>query len=359
MKSKHQRIIGLDILRVISLIAIFCYHYLIEYVLAVETTLPWMHDLSYFFNVVARPASILLFAISGYALIYNNEDKMDIRTFYVRRFKSLFIPFYVCYSIMFFVFWVVNHHPVGAGVPKINFIYTIMGIDGLMSFHAPNFYLIGEWFMTCIVICYLVFPVLAFMLNKAPRITLGIFLIWYLILLFSHNPFSFPVTQNPFLDVVYFYIGMFLRRYFCDTTSPKWFTALCAVFSVLVYAFFMFCNHHATFISIAPDNPFGEILNGLWSLALIAAVLPIRLSPSSICSKTILYLANISWYVLLLHHSIIALFYTRLPMATYPISYIFILFIVCILITSITCMAAKQIVRLIRTLPAPTREKNA
>lgn len=346
MKSARKRIIGLDILRVLCLVFIVCYHYFVEYVMAAGTEPAYMYNIMYFFNIGARPASILLFVISGYALIYNHEEDLDIRTFFVRRFKGLFLPFYVCYSIMFVLSYFIKHQITGAGLPINRFIYTLMGLDSLMAYHEPTFYLVGEWFMSCIVICYLLFPILAFLLKKAPRITLIILLVWYMMLLILPNPIRLEMTHNPFFDMVYFYIGMILRKYLQDTKIPTYFSTICTVFSIAVYAFFMFIANHTTFVNITPDNIFGEILNGLWSLAMLIAILNVHIPDSSVFSKVILHLAGISWYILLVHHVIISLFYVGLPMTTYPIGYIFALFPVCILISYAVSIIAKKIVKL-------------
>lgn len=347
MKSTRKRIMGLDFLRVLCLVFIFCYHYFIEYVIATGDVPQYIRNISYFFNIGARPASILLFIISGYALIYNNEENLDIRTFFIRRFKSLFLPFYVCYGLMFVSSYIIKHQVFTAGIPKIRFIYTLMGLDALMQYHEPTFYLVGEWFMFCIVICYLLFPFLAFMLKKAPRITLVISLLWYILLLVMPNPIRLSITNNPFFNVVYFYIGMFLRKYLADAKLPSCFLTLCAGFSIAVYAFFMFIANHTTFINISPDNIIGEILNGLWSLALLTAFLNVHISESSTPGRLTSYLAGISWYILLIHHIVISLLYVRLPVNTYPMQHIFALFIVCIVISGALSILAKRIVKLL------------
>ena len=346
MRSARKRIIGLDILRVLCLIFIFCYHYFVEYVMAVGTVPEYIGNIMYFFNIGARPASILLFVISGYALIYNGEEALDIPTFFKRRFKSLFLPFYVCYGIMYISTFLIRHQLLGVGLPKIRFIYTLMGIDALMFYHEPTFYLVGEWFMGNIVICYILFPLLAAMLKKVPRFTLALFIVWYMLLLILPNPIRLAITNNPFFNLVYFYIGMFLRKYLRDTKISTWFTALCAVFSIAVYAIFMFIANNITFVNIKPDSVIGEILNGLWSLAMLIAVLNINIKESSMPNRLVSHLAGISWYILLVHHVIIGFFYVRLPITTYSAGYIFALFPACVLISYAVGIIARKIVKL-------------
>ncbi len=138
-----KRIIGLDILRDIGVIFIFCYHFAVEYMVTAGGTAVYMMTLNYFFNVMARPASLFLFVISGYALMYNHENELSAGKFYMRRFKGLFIPFYVAYTLMFLVSFFVENSAVGGTAPAYRFIFTILGIDGVMQMLFTDFYLIG------------------------------------------------------------------------------------------------------------------------------------------------------------------------------------------------------------------------
>ena len=73
-----KRIIGLDILRDIGVIFIFFYHFFVEYIVTGQGTDGAMYGYNYFFNILARPASLFLFVISGYALMYNHQEDMPL-----------------------------------------------------------------------------------------------------------------------------------------------------------------------------------------------------------------------------------------------------------------------------------------
>ncbi|MCR5415669.1 MAG: acyltransferase [Pseudobutyrivibrio sp.] len=339
----NKRIIGLDILRDIGVIFIFCYHFTVEYIFTALGTDPAMQTLNYFFNILARPASLFLFVISGYALMYNYEDTLSVGKFYLRRFKGLFIPFYVAYTLMFLASFAVNNVCVGNMVPLSRFIYTILGIDGVMYLVNSNFYLVGEWFMSGIVVCYLLFPLLARLMKKFKYIVLAVLLIWYVIFLFFFNPFGFSQLMNPLLVMVYFYMGMLLYDLLKDRKilpSVKW---GCGIFSILVWIYFLLAGYAPQIMPLKPSVEGGEILNIIWSLAMIIALRDVEIAPEKRIYKMITYVSGISWYVILLHHRIMILLYTHYSVELYSRRETFTMFLLTVALTWVASIAVRKL----------------
>ncbi len=345
----NKRIIGLDILRDIGVIFIFCYHFTVEYIITAGGTEGYMYGLNYFFNILARPASLFLFVISGYALMYNHEDTLPVLKFYKRRIKGLFIPFYVAYTVMFIACFVVNNQSNLNGIPLWHFIFTLLGLDGVMQLKIPVFYLIGEWFMTCIVVCYALFPFLARLLKKWPYVTMGLLTAWYIVLLFFFNPFGFSQLMNPLLIIVYFYMGMLLQQILTRHDIPRILTVICSILSVAGFIFYYLCGFNATFVAIRPGNELSEVITIVWSMAMIIALMKVEIAPEKKIYKAITYVSGISWYVILLHHRIMILFYSHYSVETYTRRDLFALFLTCLVITWIASVFVRNIAKKIQT----------
>ena len=349
----RKRIIGLDILRDIGVIFIFCYHFTVEYIITAGGTMTFMAGLNYIFNILARPASLFLFVISGYALMYNHEDQMPLLDFYKRRFKGLLIPFYVAYTLMFVAHFLVNNQVVGNGIPLYRFLFTLCGIDGVMQLKCQDFYLVGEWFMTCIVFCYLVFPLLARLLKKYRFITLALLLVWYFVLLFFYNPFGFSQLMNPFFIVVYFYLGMLLQQLLEKREISKPVTIGCGLLSILVWVYYFLCGYNSFFANNCKVSAeVSELICIVWSLAMIIAFMKVELNPEKGLYRTITYISGISWYVILLHHRIMILFYSNYPVENYTKRDLLGLFIACFFITWFAAVVTRNLAaKLKKSLP--------
>ncbi len=344
----NKRIIGLDILRDIGVIFIFCYHFTVEYIITAGGTEGYMYGLNYFFNILARPASLFLFVISGYALMYNHEDSLPVLKFYKRRVKGLFIPFYVAYTVMFIACFVVNNQSNLNGIPLWHFIFTLLGLDGVMQLKIPVFYLIGEWFMTCIVVCYALFPLLARLLKKAAWLTMGLLAVWYFVLLFFFNPFGFSQLMNPLFIIVYFYMGMLMQKTLTTHEIKGWLTIACALISVAGFVFYYLCGFNASFAAIRPSNEVSEVITIIWSMAMIIALMKVEIAPEKKIYNAITYVSGISWYIILLHHRIMILFYSNYSVEAYTRRDMFALFLSCFFITWLVAIFVRNMAKRIQ-----------
>ena len=328
-----KRIIGLDILRVIGVIFIFCYHFTVDYIYRGNGTDSLMPGINYFFNVMARPASLFLFIISGYALMYNKEDTISLKQYYLKRFKGLYIPFYVAYTLMTCLYFFVNNGITASFVQPWKFIYTILGIDGMMFQVEANFYLIGEWFMSCIVICYAVYPLLAWLLKKAKFITLAVLLIISNVMLFVYNPFQINVLMNPLFVLVYFYIGMLMHETIGTKQIPTWTKWVCLVITVLIWGHYLvqgFAPESALFMLSAEA---GEIAFAIWSVAMIVGLRDVTLKEDGRMYAAVAYISKISWCVILVHHALIGLFFSTSDVQGYTSKDLFVAFIMMLLLS--------------------------
>lgn len=142
--KKH--IYEIDFLRTICCIGIVIYHF------ACHTN----SNLSILTNTSnSNVGSIIVtvfFMISGFSLYHNNKEISSLKTFYWKRFKSIFPSFWLCW----FIFYVINvikvRTPFYAGNP-LKLLLTLIGQDGYTQQRIVNYYTVGEWFFRGIDYC--------------------------------------------------------------------------------------------------------------------------------------------------------------------------------------------------------------
>ena len=118
--------------------------------------------------------------------------------------------FFLCY-LFFAILNTLSYGSWWEGIPWYRFIYTLFGLDGYLLLYEHNFYLIGEWFMGALMVCYLLFPVLLWLLKHIPFTTgtmllVGTYFIPFLPV-FTRDPF-----QNLWTCVTIFYLGMLIAQ---------------------------------------------------------------------------------------------------------------------------------------------------
>ena len=236
-------------------------------------------------------------------------------------------------TIMTTVFcFVVNKQMPGAGVAKRFFIFTLTGTDGVAQLVYPTFYLIGEWFMTCIVVCYLLFPVLAWLLKKHPKITAIAFLLWYIYILMV-NPFSITPLMNPLLIIFYFYAGMELYQKKGTDSFKYGVRGLSAIFAALCFGYFIAIGYNPSleYLKMSQENT--EIIYLALSLFLFIALRDVQLNEDGIMYRAITYLSGISWFIILMHHRIMILIYSHVDVNSLNHGQIWMLLLACIALT--------------------------
>lgn len=109
-------------------------------------------------------------------------------------------------------------------------------MDSWVSMHGISTFslTIGEWFLGCLILLYLIFPLLRFFMIKSEKFFFIIATGIYLIVLF-HYDFSVPIHMNFFLKGYEFVIGMMIG-YYHEKFNPKW-----IFLSLPVVIFFVLC----------------------------------------------------------------------------------------------------------------------
>lgn len=113
----------------------------------------------------------IFFMVSGALLYYNHQEPENLKLFYYKRWKSLMPDFYGAFLCLYAAQVIKNGSFFYNGRPA-TLLLTLIGQDGYFFELIPNYYLLGEWFLGAIIILYVLYPVLAKMINKKEILTL-------------------------------------------------------------------------------------------------------------------------------------------------------------------------------------------
>lgn len=206
----------LDILRIIAIFMVFHFHFII--VLEKQGLLYGFANGDW-----GCVGTSLFFLISGNCLARNYGKDLNIKTFYVKRWLSIFPAFYLCYALVLFGHTVLLQNHVLAGLAPWRMIFTLLGIDNYLNFLGiQNGALVGEWYTAIILCIYLLFPVLQFLYKKSKLIgSILVFALYVMNLLFTWGPV--PDDAHLITGVAMFWLGMMLYHFEEKLERMPWF----------------------------------------------------------------------------------------------------------------------------------------
>lgn len=165
--AKKERILYFDLIKLIATLCVFICHFTrsleadgvaFEYKILPDNV----------FTVYLGSFGVsLFFIVSGAALMYVYDEKLNVKEYLIKRFKGIYPLFWLTYVFAFFITFYHNGG-LNQDIPKYKFIYSILGCDGNALWFGPDFYMVGEWFLSVIVLLYLVFPLLRRGMRRFP-----------------------------------------------------------------------------------------------------------------------------------------------------------------------------------------------
>ena len=93
----------------------------------------------------------LFFLLSGYALMLRYGEACPLKAFTNGGFFSIYPLYWLCFFSLFF-YSDILHGNLPPGVPGWSIIWSVLALDGYLAGVVPTFYLLGEWFVGCIVL---------------------------------------------------------------------------------------------------------------------------------------------------------------------------------------------------------------
>ena len=200
-----KRVVGLDLMRIALAFLIYLFHSNMHFKCD-------YHILNGFIEVGAI-AMTGFFLLSGYALhlTYSNKNLTsigEIKVFYIKRLITI-LPLYYFIAIAYSIYGTIN----GFITWKENVILFPVELLCLQSTFSSLFSYThngGTWFISCIVICYALYPFLQYVLLQLSNKSRVIILLWAPIvqILFSLQ----MIYSNPFFRLLEFPIGIIIAQ---------------------------------------------------------------------------------------------------------------------------------------------------
>lgn len=216
-----ERLVGLDIFRIICAVVIFMFHS--------QMFIECNYGILYDFTRMGAIFMTAFFMLSGFALYYSYcntrllEHDALIR-FYISRFISI-MPLYWFITIIYMAISIKN------GSENLVRILTLLPIEllGIQNAFTTLFNVAHNsmsWFVSCIIGCYLLFPVILTFVNQLNRKAL-LMLSSLMIMFHLYSPIAAAyletdiIYSNTFFRIVEFIIGVILCALWQDLRKNK------------------------------------------------------------------------------------------------------------------------------------------
>lgn len=150
----------------------------------------------------------IFFMLSGGLLYLNNRDE-QCTLFYYKRWKAVF-PYFYCAYAMFAICELLVYHRFKI-IPWYYYILSLFGVDGYFLYKYDTAYMVGEWFLGAIVICYLIMPILIMINKKNEWLPMLVLLICYKCCVFS-GYFIIDSSRNIITCLLSMQIGIIILK---------------------------------------------------------------------------------------------------------------------------------------------------
>lgn len=216
MEKSKDRILYYDVIRTVACLSVLIIHFNASF--SAWSGGVFTYPNAVFYNNIFNNSVYLgdfgvslFFILSGAAMFRTyGEREVSLGAFYRKRFLSLYPMFWLAWFAAAAVGALVYGRIGSGGVGAL--LSTISGMDGyLLSLgygRLSAFYKVGEWFLGCMIILYLIMPLLLRGIKTHPLLTVG-FSIMVSILLHGKTLNIFFLRRVP--EVVF---GMAFDRYF-------------------------------------------------------------------------------------------------------------------------------------------------
>jgi len=217
----NQRVIGLDYLRISLALLIFLFH---SHVHVLHCDYGFLNG----FVDMGAIAMTGFFLLSGYTLNLTNrkvENVGDIKKFYLKRLISI-LPLYYAWALVNIGQNILFDGMNAVVEELVLFPIEALGIQSVYATLFPFSHNGGSWFISCILICYFVYPLIQTLTKSlTDRARLRLILILGAILLWSpfvqHYFDLQTIYSNPFFRVCEFSIGILVSQMNVQTQTEN------------------------------------------------------------------------------------------------------------------------------------------
>ena len=215
---KKERLKYVDVLRVLAMVPVVVCHYTRSQEYA-GITYPNKFMPDEFFSIYLGSFGVAIFFIlSGVSLMYTYDGKLDLKLFIKKRFLGIFPMYWMAWLTAFLYLFYKNKGFFNI-IPRWKIIYTVIGMDGYFNWLDQTFYLLGEWFLGCLLLLYVLFPILKWGIEKHPYITAVIIIAVYFVGIRIYHG-KIPSGNFFLFRVPEFAFGMYFVKYFKRVKLP-------------------------------------------------------------------------------------------------------------------------------------------
>lgn len=216
--TSKRRFFYLDFIRAIATLSIILTHYNALFLTLAEPK-PDKCILSHeVFNIYIGAWGVsLFFVISGAALMYTYENDFSVMNFYKKRIISIYPMWWLAY-LGGITFWFLKYKTYNPWeVPDHEgwkVILSVLGFDQYFAAVTTTFSIVGEWFLGCIILLYIIYPILRKIVLEPRRYAWvwPILLFLYFVGIYTDiNPL--PTVNKIFVRVPEFMFGMIFAKY--------------------------------------------------------------------------------------------------------------------------------------------------
>lgn len=231
MEQKQTRMVNLDVIRLFACFTILTIHFNAS-ISGWDSTGTFAYNNAlipnYYFGGIylGEIGNTLFFILSGAALQCSNAN-VSRKNFLWKRAKAIYPAFWIafvcalCFDMLYF-------RQISGG-PLVELIPSILGIDiyvACRGWFGASFWQVGEWFLGCIIFCYLAWALIMPIWRKYPKGTLAVAAVAYFPVVFLTDGYSFGIL----LRLIQMLLGAAFIRFFGTAKRPK------LVFTSLVLA---------------------------------------------------------------------------------------------------------------------------
>lgn len=210
MKSKNaNRIVALDYIRVLAMIMIIVFHYNYGWI-SMEMSVEPILFLNFANGNMGHIGVSLFFILSGASLMYVYGNGLRLREYFYKRFLSIYPLYWIVYGAFFCWFYIIHRMP--RLYPIYRLSLSVIGMDGYLNYWIPSYYLVGEWFVGCIICIYLIFPLLCWGVIKRPIGTALLTVALYIPYI-RYYPFQMDITRFFVSRIPEVLFGMYFIHY--------------------------------------------------------------------------------------------------------------------------------------------------
>lgn len=259
--------------------------------------------------------AVFLFIMNSGAMLLDYRDKYDTKTFFLKRFKRVGVPFLI-WSVIYYVIGFYTKKP----LPDVTYAITNFSIFNFIKLFLSQQIVGSFWFFYLIITLYLLTP----LLSLAAKQHLN--LLFYLVSLDFIFNFGFVYLNNNLFHLVFNayalpmtgngFIGFYIMGYLIKVNyfSNKWLrglkvAGLLSLIAAMVIAFFKFKITAPVILNL---NEYGGPLNYLYTIGFFIFVKEIveksKVMRKNKVSKTMAILSSLSLGIYVIHPFLLKLF---------------------------------------------------